>query len=47
MRQGEYRVVGDKIWARNDAGIRFLRRDTHRADEVVAREVLRLLDHGR
>jgi hypothetical protein len=47
LRQGEYRVVGNKIWARNDAGMRFMRRDPHRADEAVAREVLRLLDHGR
>jgi len=46
LRQGEYRVVGNKIWARNDAGMRFMRRDPHRADEAVAREVLRLLDHG-
>ena len=25
LRQGEYRVVGNKIWARNDAGMRFMR----------------------
>ena len=46
LRQGEYRVVGDRVWARNAAGMRFLPRDKDRADEVVARQVLRLLDHG-
>jgi hypothetical protein len=37
LRQGEYRVVADQVWARNDAGMRFLPRDKSRADEVVAR----------
>ena len=46
LRQGEYRIVGDRVWARNDAGMRFLHRDKSRADVVVARRVLHLLDHG-
>ena len=46
LRQGEYRVDGDRVWARNDVGVRFLPRERHLADVVVARRVLRLLDHG-
>jgi hypothetical protein len=47
LRWGEYQVVADHVWARNVlGGIRSLPRDPHRADEVVARQVLRLLDHG-
>ena len=46
LRRGEYRVDGDRVWACNDAGMRFLPRDNNRADEAVARQVLRLLDHG-
>src|SRR3954469_13374209 len=26
LRQGEYRVDGDRVWARNDVGVRFLPR---------------------
>ena len=43
---GEYRVYGDMVWARNDVGMRFLPREKHLDDVVVARKVLRLLDHG-
>ena len=46
LRQGVYRVDGDRVWARNDVGVRFLPRERHLADVVVARRVLRLLDHG-
>ena len=46
LRQGEYRVDGDRVWARNDAGVRFLPRSRHRPDVVVARQVLHMLDHG-
>jgi hypothetical protein len=47
LRWGEYWVDGDMVWARNAPGsLRYLPRDPHRADEVVARQVLRLLDHG-
>jgi hypothetical protein len=44
--QGEYRVVGEQVWARNAAGMRFLPREKHLDDVVVARRVLHLLDHG-
>ena len=27
LRQGEYRVDGDRVWARNDVGVRFLPRE--------------------
>ena len=40
LRQGEYRVDGDRVWARNDAGVRFLPRSRHRPDVVVARQML-------
>ncbi len=46
LRYGEYRVDGDMVWARNDVGMRFLFREKHLDDVVVARKVLRLLDHG-
>ena len=46
LRYGEYRVDGDMVWARNDVGMRFLPREKHLDDVVVARKVLRLLDHG-
>jgi hypothetical protein len=46
LRQGEYRVDGDRVWARNDVGVRFLPREKHLDDVVVARRVLHLLDHG-
>jgi hypothetical protein len=45
-RQGEYRVDGDGVWARNDVGVRSLPREKDRADVAVARQVLHLLDHG-
>ena len=37
LRQGEYRVDGERVWARNDVGVRFLPRERHLADVVVAR----------
>jgi hypothetical protein len=46
LRQGEYRVDGNRIWARNGAGVRFLPREKDLDDVVVARRVLHLLDHG-
>jgi hypothetical protein len=47
LRQGEYRVDGDRVWGRNAAGsVRFLPRSKHLDDVVVARLVLHLLDHG-
>jgi hypothetical protein len=46
LRQGEYRVDGDQVWARNEVGVRFLPREKGLADVVVARRVLHLLDHG-
>jgi hypothetical protein len=46
LRYGEYRVDGDMVWARNDVGMRFLPREKHLDDVVVARKVLRMLDHG-
>jgi hypothetical protein len=46
LRQGEYRVDGDRVWARNDVGVRFLTRSWHRPDVVAARQVLHMLDHG-
>jgi hypothetical protein len=46
--QGEYRVDGDRVWARNDVGlVTFLPREKDLDDVVVARRVLHLLDHGR
>jgi hypothetical protein len=46
LRQGAYRVHGDRVWARNDVGVRFLPRERDLDDVVIARRVLRLLDHG-
>jgi hypothetical protein len=47
LRLGEYRVDGDRVWARNARGsVRFLPRDRRRSDEAVARQALQLLDHG-
>jgi hypothetical protein len=47
LRQGEYRVDGDMVWARNAAGsVKFVHRDRHRDDMAMARLLLRLLDHG-
>jgi hypothetical protein len=37
LRYGEYRVDGDMVWARNDVGMRFLFREKHLDDVVVAR----------
>jgi hypothetical protein len=46
LRHGEYWVVGDVVWARNDVGMRFLPREKELADVVVARRALHMLDHG-
>jgi hypothetical protein len=47
LRQGEYRVGGDRIWARNEVGsVGSLPGEKGLADVVVARRVLHLLDHG-
>jgi hydrogenase maturation factor HypE len=47
LRLGGYRVVGDRVWARNAAGsVGFLRREKHLDDVVVARRGLHLLKHG-
>jgi hypothetical protein len=46
LRQGKYRVDGDRVWARNDVGVRFLPREKGQADVAVARRVLHLLEHG-
>jgi hypothetical protein len=34
--QGEYRVDGDRVWARNDMGVKFLPREKHLDDVAVA-----------
>src|SRR6185437_15429558 len=46
LRQGEYRVDGERVWARNDVGVRFLPREKGKADVAVARQVLHLLERG-
>jgi hypothetical protein len=46
LRQGEYRVDGDRVWARNDMGVRFLPREKGQDDVVVARKVLQRLERG-
>jgi hypothetical protein len=45
LRQGEYRVDGDRVWACNDAGVRFLPPEKDLDDVAVARKVVHLLDH--
>jgi hypothetical protein len=39
LRQGAYRVHGDRGWARNDVGVRFLPRERDLDDVVIARRV--------